>query len=82
MRPQLDKHLGKARTALDGAGASCELAKRGPAKRRLRAMRKRLRRTAETLRHVDPPAVTEPLVVRSQALAADAKAFAASLTCP
>jgi hypothetical protein len=82
MRQRLDRHLGKARTALDGAGTACGLEKRGPAKRRLRAVRKRLRRLAKTLRHGDPPAVTVPLVERAQALAAEARALGISLTCP
>jgi len=82
MRVRLDRNLGKARHLLDVAGASCDVAKRGPAKRRLRMMRRRLVRVAKTLRKGGAPTITAPIVQTTQALATDTRAFAAVLSCP
>jgi len=86
VRAELDRHLGKARTLLDKAEVRCDGAKRGPAKRSLRQMRRRLARIGRTLqrglvRRTVSSAVTDPIARRAAALAADVRILSAGLGC-
>ncbi len=87
MRAHLDRHLGRARTLLDKAEARCGLAKRAPAKRGLRGVRRRLGKVGRMLqmklvRRTVPTTVTDPLVRRTSALAGDVRTLSAGLVCP
>jgi hypothetical protein len=84
---RLDRHLGRARVLLDGADDRCRAAKRGPAKHRLRMMRKRLMLVGRVLgsahaRQAEPGDVMQRLRSEVGLLAADVRALARDLTCP
>jgi hypothetical protein len=86
MRSHLDRHLGKARLHFDRAEARCGLAKRGPAKRSLRNVRRRLVKIGKMLqpksvRNAVPPNVADPIAGTAAALGIDVRALAAALAC-
>jgi hypothetical protein len=86
MRADLDRHLVKARTSFDEAEDRCESAKRGPAKRSLRGVRRRLGRVGKTLRkslarRTISSGVTDPIARSTAALAADVRTLSTSLGC-
>jgi hypothetical protein len=86
MRARLDKHLLKARRMLDKAEARCRVAKRGPAKRSLRTVRKRLKLVgrvlvAKPVRRTAPPDVTDPIARTAAGLGTDVRALATSIDC-
>jgi hypothetical protein len=86
MRADLDRHLGKARSLFDKAEERCESAKRGPAKRSLRGVRRRLGRVGKALRkslvrRTISSAVTDPITRSAAALATDVRTLSTSLGC-
>jgi hypothetical protein len=86
MRASLDRHLTTAHAQLDAAESRCRSAKRGPAKRKLRAMRIRLGTIRKMLgsshvRRAISPGLTDPIRSATESLATDARTLAASLTC-
>jgi hypothetical protein len=86
MRSDLDRHLGKAKGLLDKAEARCESAKRGPAKRSLRLVRRRLAKIGKALerslaRRTISSAVTAPIARSAAALATDVRALSSTLGC-
>jgi hypothetical protein len=86
MRGDLDRHLGKARSLFDKAEARCQVAKRGPAKRNLRLVRRRLGKVGKTLRRslsqrAISSAVTDPIARSAAAIAADVRILSSGLGC-
>jgi hypothetical protein len=86
MRPGLDRHLGRAQTLFDEAEDRCARAKRGPAKRSLRLVRRRLGRVGKALqrrlaRRTVASTVTAPIARRAVALAADVRVLSTTLGC-
>jgi hypothetical protein len=87
MRDGLDRHLRKGETFLDQAESRCGAGRKGPARRSLRMMRRRLARIgkamhAKPVRRTIAPAVTDPIMRAAAGLASDARTFAGRLTCP
>jgi len=87
MRPAIDRHLARARVRLDAADARCAAAKRAPARRVLRQVRKRLVAVGRVLRssaarRTLPRAATEPIMSAATTLATDTRTLAQHLACP
>jgi hypothetical protein len=86
MRLELDRHLGKAKSLFDKAETRCESAKRGPAKRSLRLVRRRLGKVGKTLQRgvthrAIAPGVSDSIARRTAALAADVRTLSSVLGC-
>jgi hypothetical protein len=85
MLPKLDRHLGKAIVLFGKAEARCQAAKRGGAKRGLRDTRRRLFKLGKALNAKSAPrissSVTEPIVRRTTALAADVRTLSGTIAC-
>jgi hypothetical protein len=86
MREKLDRHLAKARRMFDRADQRCQLAKRGPAKRNLRLVRKRLKMVGKALvgkpvRRTVPTDVTDPIARTAATLGIDVRTLATSILC-
>jgi hypothetical protein len=86
VRGPFDRHLAKAHALTQKAAARCELAKRGPARKGLRLLRRRLRMLGKAIRsqaqgRAVPPVVIEALAADAAALADDVRALAARLSC-
>ena len=86
MRPHLDRRLGKARRHFDKAEARCGLTKRGPAKRSLQQVRRRLVKVGKMLqpksaRAAIPAGIADPIARSATALGVDVRALASALAC-
>jgi len=82
----MERHLAKAMALFDKAQSRCQLAKRGPAKRSLRLVRKRLVKVGKALRSklarkTLPPTVTDPIGHEASALGLDVRALATTISC-
>jgi hypothetical protein len=86
VRGPIDRHLGKARVLVGKAETHCAEAKRGPARKCLRMLRRRLRMLGKALRaravrKAVSPALVDPIGRAAATLANDVRTFTSDLTC-